>query len=255
MVILRTIWFWLSFWVVTLLLFLKMFFVRLFLPKGSEKTEPCHQVACEWGQWVFKVNPGWKVTVKGRENLPALGSCTVIVANHKSAMDICALFATGIPFRWLSKDLVFKFPLMGQAMKWSGYVPVKRGNPQSHKVALDMSIGWLRKGVSMLYFPEGTRSETGELRPFKMGAFNIAASEDCSITPIVLVDTDTLMKKNSLFVAGGAHVIIDVLKPMRPFEGEDLKDFKDRVREVIQKKCFYYAKEKKNPALVPAFEN
>lgn len=218
----------------TLALFVGMSLERFFFSSGKDRSELAHNWACLWGQSVFFLNPGWKVTVYDRHNLPEKGNSTVLVANHKSAMDICALFATGIPFRWLSKKLVFKLPLVGQAMRWAGYVPIDRGNPNSHKEALEASMNWLKKGVPMLYFPEGTRSESNELRPFKMGAFNIAEQQQVAITPLVIVGTEKLMKKSSIMVQGVAHVSIKVLSPMNPEPGEKLAEFKDRVRELIQ---------------------
>lgn len=232
--LLRTLWFWLSFWIMTAILFLKMAYQRTRSLDSQDPSHLSHLAACQWGQWVFHLNPGWDVTVEGRDNLPSNGKSTVFVANHKSGMDICALFVLNTPFRWLSKDMVFKIPLMGQAMRWCGYVPITRGDAKSHKMALAKSIEWLQKGVPMLYFPEGTRSETDVLRPFKMGAFNIANEQDTDITPIVITGTDRLMKKSSFMVQGTSHVFIRILPPMKPDKNEDLATFRDKVRSLVQ---------------------
>lgn len=232
--VLRTVYFWLSFWTYTALLFLKMIYLKLayYGKSDFDLSLACHRVACQWGQGILKITPGWSYRIEGREYLPQDRTPMVLVANHQSSTDICALFTTGVQFRWLSKIEVFKAPIIGLAMKWSGYVPIKRGSSKSHRQALKESSSWLRRGVSMVYFPEGSRSEDGNLHSFKLGAFSLATRENVPVLPVVLQGTGHMMAKNSLF-PNPANVTVKILPPTRKEEGETIEEFAERVRSLI----------------------
>lgn len=233
-VMIRTLWFWSTFVLSTVLLFgflcLRMAFTAI---KGDFKRSlAAHEVATLWGKSVFLMNPGWQVTLEGQNHLPPASKPSVVVANHQSAMDICALFNLGIQFRWLSKASVFRLPLIGQAMQWAGYVPVIRGNKASHEEALELSGRWLRRGVSMVFFPEGTRSVDGVMRPFKSGAFRLADAQGVAVTPVVIQGTKELMRKKS-FIPNPSRVRIKVLAPEVRKEGETLEEFTERIRTMM----------------------
>ncbi len=232
---LRFVWFWLAFLSNTCFFFIKLLAessmaVRF---RDADRSLVAHGVATQWGRAFFSLVPGWSYEIKGVENLPSEGQAAVVIANHASAVDICAIFATGMQFRWLSKDAVFKIPLIGTAMRWAGYVPITRGNPDSHAQAMAQSAEWLRRGVSMLFFPEGTRSTSGVMGRFKTGAFRLAQAENVGIIPIALIGTNRLMKARSL-VPRKAHVIIQVLPMVRQGSEESLEQFADRCKDIIQ---------------------
>jgi 1-acyl-sn-glycerol-3-phosphate acyltransferase len=188
-----------------------------------------HQVAGIWGRLIIHLMPGWRVTVRGRELLPPDGKAAVFVANHESMTDIWAMYFLGAQFRWLSKDAVFKVPFVGDAMRWSHYVSVQRGNRESAAQAMRESAQRLRAGLSMLYFPEGTRSEDGTIKPFKMGAFKLAQDAQVPIVPIAIKGAP----KHSL-APGKAHVQLTVLPPLpAPAPGCDLEAYAAVVRERI----------------------
>ena len=157
-----------------------------------------------------------------------------MVSNHASAVDIWAVFMTECQFRWLSKAEVFRIPVIGTAMRWAGYVPIKRGEKASYSVAMDQSSDWLRQGVSMIFFPEGTRSVDGKLRPFKSGAFRLAEKADVPILPIALIGTNELLEKRSI-VPKPATVTIRILPPSRRQETETQDAFIERIREDIRR--------------------
>jgi 1-acyl-sn-glycerol-3-phosphate acyltransferase len=191
-----------------------------------------HGLASCWAQSIIALTPGWKVRVVGWENLPKENEKAVYVANHESAADIFVIYLIKTQFRWLSKASVFKIPLIGFSMRWAGYVPIIRGERNSHEDALAKSADWLQQGVPMLFFPEGTRSETGDLRPFKLGAFKLAEENEAPIVPIVLVGTRQLLKKKS-FCPGSASVIVQILPPMKKPNEESLDAYSTRVRDII----------------------
>ena len=114
---LRTFWFWFSFPIFTFFYFLKVCIERsialILGVRGIRLTMMAHRNSSLWGKTFFWINPGWTYQIEGLENLPKKNEGAVIVANHSSGVDICALFATNIQFRWLSKDDIFKIPMMG----------------------------------------------------------------------------------------------------------------------------------------------
>jgi 1-acyl-sn-glycerol-3-phosphate acyltransferase len=194
---------------------------------------PLHKIAAVWGRAIIHMMPGWRVTVKGRENLPPDGKPMVFVANHESMSDIWAMYFLKVQFRWLSKEEVFKVPFIGAAMRWSYYVPIARGNRESAAQAMRQSAERLRAGISMLYFPEGTRSPDGNIKPFKVGAFKLAQEEQVPVLPIAIKGARDLLPKHSL-APGKAHVQLTVLPPLPPPpKGVDLEAYSNDVRARI----------------------
>lgn len=82
-------------------------------------------------------------------------------------------------------------------MAWCGYIPINRGDPTSHKEALAKAARWLQMGTPMFFFPEGTRSHDGTLKPFKVGAFKIADENGVSVVPIAIKGAKDLLPKGS----------------------------------------------------------
>lgn len=228
-------YFWVLFILTTCVLFVWLCLVQAYykLFRPDQSTEGCHRVAVLWGRTLFALGPAWSHEVRGRGNLPHEGGEPyIMVANHSSTADIWALFLVGGQFRWLSKDAMFRVPLVGIAMRWAGYVSIARGHKQSQYQAVETSRRWLRKGVSMAFFPEGTRSEDGHVKEFKVGAFRLAQEEKVMIVPIVLRGTRDMLVKSSGFPKK-AHLDIEVLPPVRALEGEDSRAFAERVRKIF----------------------
>jgi 1-acyl-sn-glycerol-3-phosphate acyltransferase len=193
-----------------------------------------HRTAGRWGTSVFSVIPGWKVEVSGQENLPQDGDPVVMVANHESLVDILVMYFLGIQFRWLSKESVFKIPLVGPCMRICGYIPIRRGERNSHEEALAASAQWLKKGVNMFFFAEGTRSEIpGQMRPFKIGAFKLANECGVDVLPVAIRGAGKLWRKNGK-LPDSATVRLRVLPRTRMLEGETYEAYATRVRAIIE---------------------
>ncbi|HQR30903.1 MAG TPA: 1-acylglycerol-3-phosphate O-acyltransferase, partial [Anaeromyxobacteraceae bacterium] len=126
--------------------------------------------------------------VTGRENLPWRGAA-VIVANHLSLADVIVLYGLFRPFKWVSKASVFRVPFLGWNMTLNGYVALVRGNADSVRKMLARCQELLAQGNPILLFPEGTRSATGELQPFKDGAFRLARDARVPVIPVVVSGT------------------------------------------------------------------
>lgn len=147
-----------------------------------------HRYTCWWGTLYLRCLPRCRLVVEGRERIKPR-TPYILVANHQHATDIMALSALGIPFKWVSKRQVFRIPFIGWNMYLNQYVRVDRGNRRTVRQTMETSLHWLRLGVPLLMFPEGTRSRTGEMQEFHRGAFKLAADAGCAVVPIVVEGT------------------------------------------------------------------
>lgn len=194
-----------------------------------------HRIATLWAETILTLMPGWRVATKGREYLPAKDEAVVAVSNHESLADIWVIFTLNFQFRWLSKKEIFDLPIIGASMRWAGYISITRGNKESHLKSMQESAEWLRRGVSMLFFPEGTRSKTGEMLPFKIGAFKLAEECGVAILPIATKGTRDLVRKHG-YLPGTATVKLEVLPKEYKLPEETLEQFAERIRGKILEK-------------------
>jgi 1-acyl-sn-glycerol-3-phosphate acyltransferase len=145
---------------------------------------------------------GEKVTVEGRENIPA-GVC-LFAANHTSNADAPAIVGA-IPRRIaiLGRKSLFDIPIVGAAFHLAKFVPVDRENRNAALASLKQAVEITREGFSFLVYPEGTRSPDGRLRRFKKGSFVIAIEAGIPIVPVACAGAHRIMKKNSLIIQPG----------------------------------------------------
>ena len=192
-----------------------------------------HLFSCFWAQLYFYVNPLWRLRVEGRQKLPWRGPA-VLVANHQSLGDILVLFGLYRPFKWVSKASVFKAPFLGWNMFLNRYVGLVRGDKASIQLMMRACERWLDRGVPVLLFPEGTRSETGEVKPFKDGAFRLSISKNCPVIPIVVTGTAKTLPKHGLVLHHQADCVVRVLDPVdpAPFQG-NVEALREHVRQII----------------------
>ena len=151
-----------------------------------------HACARAWAHTVLYVC-GIRLRVEGRERLRS-GACYVFVANHCSALDIPALLAAlPGPTRMLAKASLFRLPFLGWYIRRVGYVPVDRTSPRRAARSLGVALARAGSGRSMVVFAEGTRSAGGATRPFKRGAFWLAARTGLPLVPVALVNSGRLL--------------------------------------------------------------
>ena len=179
-----------------------------------------HGFVCRACHGFLHLNPLWRVTVQGREHIPR--GPAVLVTNHQSMIDILAtmgLFRR--PFKYVSKASLFELPLVGWAMRMLHYVRLERGRPHSTRRMLDDCRTWLRRGVAVLLFPEGTYAPTEALLHFKPGAFLLAIEEGVPVVPVLTSGTRALMEGDGPWLAPRARVTVRVLEPFRIPAGKD----------------------------------
>ena len=180
-----------------------------------------------------RLNPLWTFTVEG--DIPDDPRRPyVVVANHESFVDILLISHLPFEMKWMSKSEFFKIPLVGWMMQMAGDIKLVRGDKKASAQALIDSRDRLSERVSVMIFPEGTRSETGELAEFRDGAFRIAIQSGVPIIPLAVIGTrDALIKHDWRF--GTTDAEVRVLPPV-PTDGltkADVPELRDRVRAIV----------------------
>ena len=174
-----------------------------------------HYFACWWGFHYVQLNPFWKCTFEGRENIDPTKTY-ILVANHQSFADILILYGLSKPFKWVSKEEIFKVPCIGWNMYLNQYVKIKRGNISSIKEMMATCQNWLTRGASILMFPEGTRSKDGELQHFRDGSFRLACDNNLPVVPIVVTGTREILPKGKMVLTFESDIRVKVLPPVSP---------------------------------------
>jgi 1-acyl-sn-glycerol-3-phosphate acyltransferase len=157
------------------------------------------------------------------------------MSNHQSNFDIPVLLAyLPVQFRWLAKAELFKIPIFGRAMRGAGYVKIDRFNQESAFESINEAARKMKNGVSIMIFPEGTRSRDGNIRPFKKGGFFMAVDAGVPIVPVILLGTWTLMDKSSLRINTG-EVSLNIETPIATtdYTRDNKDDLIESVRAVI----------------------
>ncbi|MCP4669890.1 MAG: 1-acyl-sn-glycerol-3-phosphate acyltransferase, partial [Desulfobacula sp.] len=159
----------------------------------------------------------------------------VFVSNHQSQLDIFVVYQLYFPMRWISKAAVFKLPFIGWNMLLNGYVKLKRGDKKSIRLMMARCEQLLDENVSIMMFPEGTRSKTGIVKPFKQGAFILAKKMKKSIVPLVINNTKQALPKHSLVFRGRHKMELEVLDeiPYAKFEQMEIDDIAQMVQKII----------------------
>jgi 1-acyl-sn-glycerol-3-phosphate acyltransferase len=185
-------------WLYTLVLGCVSLVVSLFDPIGERQ----QRVARLWSQMILWT-VGAKVQVEGLEKIDT-SKPQVYVVNHLSAFDIPVLY-THLPFQFriLAKKELFRYPFMGWHLRRSGQIPVVLENPKASVRSLSLAVAAIRKGNSLVIFPEGGRSPNGQLQAFMGGAFYAAVKAQVDVVPIVLVGTYEMLKMNSYHIKPG----------------------------------------------------
>ncbi|MQL90546.1 hypothetical protein Taro_023143 [Colocasia esculenta] len=175
-----------------------------------------HLVAKVWAS--LTMSPFCRMEFEGLENLPPDDAAAVYVSNHQSFLDIYTLLTLGKSFKFISKRGVLLFPIIGWAMFLMGIIPLRRVDTRSQLDCLKRCIALVKKGTSVYFFPEGTRSKDGKLCAFKKGAFSVAVKTGAPIVPITLLGMGRLMPPGmeGSLNAGSVKVVIH-----EPIQGND----------------------------------
>ena len=215
----------------TVLLFFAMFFLSLLLFPLDKKRKAAHAQCYWWADLLIALNPYWDLRVSGLENIDR-HKTYVIVSNHQSLADIIVMYKTKMQFKWVAKEILFKIPFVGWNLSLARHIKITRGKYSSIKQVYRDAATWLRSGISVLFFPEGTRSETNEMRDFQNGAFKLAIKMRVPILPIALEGTGNAIPKGSWIFQAKTPCSLTVLAPIdtSAFEIRDFEVLKNLVR-------------------------
>ncbi len=179
-----------------------------------------HMFACFWGSCYTWLSPLWRVDIKGRENVDRK-KAYVMVSNHQSMLDILIIYRIFLHFKWVAKSSLFKVPIIGWNMWLNRYIKIERSSMKSQRKMIRQCGENIKKGSSVMIFPEGTRSRNGQLRGFKEGAFLIALEQKADIVPMVLDGSSKALPEKGFMPRTKQDVCLRILPPV-PYD-----DFKD----------------------------
>ena len=181
-----------------------------------------------------RLSPLWKFEVRGTPPADIGTRAYVVVSDHESNANPFLLSWLPWDMRWVAKQELFKIPLAGWALALAGDIPLRRGEAGSVRSMLGECRRTLEAGLSVMMFPEGTRSRDGELLPFKNGAFELAIRAGVPVLPLALTGTHACMPKGSRWF-GEARAVVRILAPI-PTAGmgeADVVELRDLARSTI----------------------
>ena len=188
-----------------------------------------------WGRWVLW-STGINYTIRGLQNLEP-NKQYIFVSNHESALDI-PLSVAGLPYNnvFLAKKELFKIPIFGWAMHAAGMVRVDRQNREKARLSADRALKQIRKtNISIMIYPEGTRTLTGDLLPFKKGSYLLAIRSGLSVVPITIKGMFDILSKNSFKLKQGkVELIIDKPIQTSSLTEKDRDYLLEKTREIIK---------------------
>ncbi|MCY1141063.1 lysophospholipid acyltransferase family protein [Actinoplanes sp. Pm04-4] len=191
-----------------------------------------HLYSSAWASFYVYVNPLWRLRISGRDRLPWHGAA-VLVANHASLVDILVLFALFRPFKWVSKQEIFKVPLIGWNMRLNDYVPLVRGSGASVRRMMEHCDRLLAAGSPVMIFPEGRRTTDGSLQPFKNGSFELAVRHQVPLIPVAVHGTRAALPRHGLILRDHINARVQVLPPLNPADFPDVDALRDAARQSI----------------------
>lgn len=199
----------------------------------AEYAEKVHSFAARWSMRQIK-NTGASVHVSGIENIPA-NETVLFVGNHLSNIDIALLLCyVATPKGFVAKTELLKVPILRTWMRYLNCVFMDRNDIRSAASAITDGINILKNGYSMVVFPEGTRSKTGEPGEFKGGSFKLATKAGVPIIPFTVRDTHKLMEANNNKIKpADVYLTIHPPIPVKGLSKEDQSKLPDKIRAIV----------------------
>lgn len=227
--------FWVGSAIITFILFLAMSACTVILYPFDRMRRVAHRQCYWWSDMVIAMNPYWKVKAKGLENIDK-ARAYVIVANHQSLADIAVIYQARMQFKWVAKEELFGIPVLGWCMRLGRHIKLERGNFGSIKQVYREAATWLRSGMSVLFFPEGTRSEGNRVGEFQNGAFKLAIKEKAPILPMSVKGTGQAIPKGSWIFNEKVDGSVTVLPAVETsgYKSGDFAALRDAVRSAIE---------------------
>lgn len=213
--ILKSIVVWLTGVVFILVFFPVTFLVWFFALPFDRNRSAVHWVLVYQAVIISYLLPIWKIKLEGRKKA-VKGVTYVIICNHQSILDILIANCLRYRFKWISKIEVHKVPILGWYLKMADYLSVDRGDKESKEKLIEEAYACLKREISIMIFPEGTRSLDCQISFYKRGAFQLAISARKPILPVIIDGTGGVLPKHGLIFGGHHKIRIRVLDPVSP---------------------------------------
>lgn len=213
-------------------IYLTIWLLTVFFDK---KLITVHYMTSLWASLYTWINPWWKISIENREKL-IKDKTYIIISNHQSMLDILVLFRLFTQFRWISKTEIFKVPVVGWIMSLNKYIKVRRGDKKSVLNMIEISKKVIASGISILIFPEGTRSRDGNLQQFKEGAFILAADTRTGILPVVINAVSGTLARKGIFIMKNVSIKVRILDeiPYTSFKDSDISEIRKRTNSIMR---------------------
>jgi 1-acyl-sn-glycerol-3-phosphate acyltransferase len=201
----------------------------------DRKGKVIHHYARLWGKVALLANRV-KVRVEGIEQLKGEGPY-IFMSNHQGSYDIFALLGyLPFQFKWLAKKELFSVPFFGWVIAAAGYISIDREGTRKTVEAMNEAARKIREGMSLVIFPEGSRSPNGSIQPFKKGGFTLAIKSKVPIIPISITGSREIMPKEKLTVTSGEiRIRIDHPIETQNYSLKDRESLMEKVSKTISK--------------------
>lgn len=187
-----------------------------------------------WARFNCLITP-MPVEVSGLEKIDRRRSY-VIVANHQSQFDIFVLYGwMPVDFKWVMKIEMRKLPVIGYVCDRLGHIYIDRANGEAARASINAAKGRIKAGTSIMFFPEGTRSDTGKMGDFKKGAFRFALEMGLPLLPVTISGTrEVLPARSTALFPGRARMIIHDPIETGDYTDGNINDLMLKARRAIQ---------------------
>jgi 1-acyl-sn-glycerol-3-phosphate acyltransferase len=231
--ILRSVLAWLTGIIILVVFFPVSFIIWIITLPFDKNRMVMHRILVLQSIILIRIIPFWKLKIEGKEKIPR-HQAFVMISNHSSLADILMINCLGCDFKWISKIENTKVPVLGWYLRMADYITVDRNDEESKISMLARSLVCLRNGISLMIFPEGTRSGD-TLGIFKRGAFQLALETKVPLLPVVLKGTGDLLPRHGFLLGDRRHIVLKVLDPVYPgsFETNDAMELGERFRRMI----------------------
>lgn len=202
-------------------------------PFEWKKRRAQHHISRFWSKTIYRLSPWWKVRVSGKEHIKR-GESYIVVSNHQAMLDIPLLYILPFNFKWVSKKEVYKIPIFGWVLWMHGDVAIERGGAASTRKMMEKCTDYLSRGVSIVMFPEGTRTKTGKINAFKEGAMILAKESGRPILPVVTDGNFDAFKDGNISTPHTFQV--KILPPIAPEEiaAKSVKETRDELSALMR---------------------
>ena len=185
--------------------------------RGKLTMQTCDDRLTAWANRIVD-HLGMTIEVEGRENF-SRSATYLVMSNHQSHYDVPVLFhvlgpPNGMPIRMIAKIELFSIPFFGGAMREAGFVAIDRNSRKKAMASLAEAKRRMQDGTSVWIAPEGTRSPTGELLPFKKGGFHLAFDVAQPVLPVTIRGTRDALPRGSAGSTKGARVHVKIHRPL-----------------------------------------